>query len=235
LKHCFTLCTASLAFGLALSAAALAQPMPPAYPGPAIGVPPYEVVAIVRSAGLEPLHRPLRQGSGGYVLRALDPAGREVRVIVDGRSGRIIKVTPVPGAPQAQPLPPPVYGRPAGRIAVVPDGYGPSSRIPTSPYGLEGPPLYGPDMRLLPNAPGRPPGAGAPPHSAAPAAPPLPKPRPKVATSPATPPAAVTSPAAASPQPAAPKIEPSDGKKEANAVPAPPTASAAPGPAEFLE
>jgi len=39
----------------------------------------------------------LRQGSGGYVLRALDPAGREVRVIVDGHSGRIVKVAPVPG------------------------------------------------------------------------------------------------------------------------------------------
>jgi hypothetical protein len=101
LKHGFTLCTASsLAVGLTLSAAAVAQPVPPAHPGPAIGVPPYEVVAIVRSAGLEPLHRPLRQGPG-YVLRALDPAGREVRVIVDGRSGRIVRVAPVAGSPQA--------------------------------------------------------------------------------------------------------------------------------------
>src|SRR5262245_4620627 len=234
LRHSFTLCTATLAAGLTLSAAALAQPMPPTYPGPAIGLPPYEVVAIVRSAGLEPLHRPLRRGPG-YVLRAVDPGGREVRVIVDGHSGRILKVSPLPGPLYAAPVGPPPYGRPSGRIAMVPDGYGPNSRIPMAPPGIDGPPLYGPDMRVLPNAPGRAPAAGAPPQSAAPAGPPLPKPRPKVAGSPPSTPAPAAAPApAAKPQPAVPNSEARHSKEAASAVAAP-APSAASAPADFLE
>src|SRR5439155_4325494 len=79
-----------LALGItAAGAVDVQQPLPPPYPGAvypgyppgyAVGVPPYEVVAVVRSAGLEPLTRPLRNGPA-YVLRAVDPAGQEVRVI----------------------------------------------------------------------------------------------------------------------------------------------------------
>ena len=70
-----------LAVGLAGSAPAVAQ----AYP-PTGTLPPYEVLALVRSTGLEPVSRPVRHGPA-YVLHAVNPAGREVRVVVDARTG----------------------------------------------------------------------------------------------------------------------------------------------------
>jgi len=52
------LAAGALAFGLTTTGEATAQPVPPYYPGvgiyPAPGLPPHEVVAIVRSTGLEP-------------------------------------------------------------------------------------------------------------------------------------------------------------------------------------
>src|SRR5882724_8199936 len=94
------LCAGLLASSLTVSGAVLAQPVPPpvypgaaysgpAYPGPVYraapypgpvhpgygpGLPPYEIVAVVRSTGLEPLTRPVRNGAV-YALRALDPVG----------------------------------------------------------------------------------------------------------------------------------------------------------------
>jgi hypothetical protein len=167
-----TLCASVIA--LAINAAgADAQPAPPPvypgvpYPGYALAVPPYEVVAIVRSTGLEPLTRPWRNGPA-YVLRAVDPAGVEVRVVVDARIGRIVQVVPL--GPHYGAMPPP-HGRPYGRVGTVPDGYGPSSRIAALPPGADAPP------------PARAPAAAAAPHPSAQAAPPpLPRPRPKMAT-----------------------------------------------------
>lgn len=57
-------------------------------------LPPFEVITIVRSLGLDPLGRPVRQG-GTYVLRALDDFDREMRVVVDARSGRVLSAVPV--------------------------------------------------------------------------------------------------------------------------------------------
>src|SRR5262249_47321500 len=82
------------------------------YPGEGMILPPYEVAAIVRSTGLEPLGRPVRQGQA-YAVRAIDDAGEEVRVIVDARLGRIIKVVPLMEPRYAMPLlRPPAFGRP---------------------------------------------------------------------------------------------------------------------------
>jgi len=177
-----------LAFTLAASGAGLAQPVPPPYPGtvyPGDGMilPPYEVVAIVRSTGLEPLGRPIRQGQA-YAVHAVDDAGEEVRVIVDARLGRIVKVVPLMEPRYAMPLlRPPAFGRPPRPVAMVPDG------------GIEGP------MLNSPSAGGSAPTARAPHEPAAPAGPPLPRPRPKVASteSPPAPPAT----GAAAPQGAA--------------------------------
>jgi len=181
---------------------ALAQSLPPAYPGAVYpgmrgtGVPAYEVVAIVRSTGLEPLTRPVRNGPA-YALRALDPAGQEVRVVVDARNGRIARVVPVPGPRYVDPrygeMPP--YGRSAGRL--VPDGYGPGARVAGLPPGAEGAP---------PSA--HAPAVGSVPRPAAQSAPPpLPRPRPKSAaadSSSAAPPPPAAAPAPqASPPPAA--------------------------------
>jgi hypothetical protein len=170
------LCAALLA--LMFAGAATAQPLPPPYPGyPGYGpgLPPYEVIAIVRSLGLEPLTRPFRTGPS-YALRALDPAGQEVRVVVDARLGRVLGVVPV-GAHRALMPPPSPYGRPVGRLA--PDGYGPNSRIAGLPPGIDGPMTGDPaGAILLPRTPG----AAAAAHPSAQAGPPLPRPRPKIAS-----------------------------------------------------
>ena len=57
-------------------------------------LPPYEVNTILRSMGMSPLHRPFWR-HGRYVVRALDRAGRELRVSVDARSGQVLGVQPV--------------------------------------------------------------------------------------------------------------------------------------------
>jgi hypothetical protein len=186
LKRISVLGATALAVGLTLSAAT-AQPLPPAHPAPAVVLPPHEIVAIVRSAGLEPLHRPLRQGPG-YVLRAVNPVGQEVRVIVDGASGRIVRIIPLP--PPRYAVVPPLYAGPPGRIAMVPDGYGPSSRLPGLPPDVGAIPPLGPGVGAFPNAAERP-AAGASSRSATPT-PPLPRPRPKIATT--LPPAAASPP-----------------------------------------
>jgi hypothetical protein len=196
------LCAGLLAFGVSASERALAQPVPPYYPGAvypgpvypgyARGLPPHEIVAVVRSAGLDPLSRPMRRGPV-YALLAVDHAGQEFRVTVDARLGRVLRIVPMPGARFAAPVvvPPAPYGRPPGSIAMVPDGYGPNSRIAALPPGGEGPPESGPGLAGVPTgpghapavgaAPGHAPAVGAAPRPAAQAGPPLPRPRPKLA------------------------------------------------------
>lgn len=209
---------AVLALAAAGTDAALAQPVPPGYPGPiypgeGIGVPPYEVVAIVSSAGLEPLGRPVRQGPV-YTMRALDPSGAEVRVIVNARMGRIVRIVPVTMPHYAVPV-----VRPPGRIVMAaPGGYGPNVRMP----GAEG------------FAPGGPPGAAAtaPYDAGVQAGPPLPRPRPKLASTdtPADKPAGAASP------PAASQGAVKDGKSpETTGTTAAPAARPAPAPVEMHE
>ena len=183
-------CANLLALGIDMSGAVDAQSAPPSHDA---GVPPHEVLASVRSMGLEPLTRPARNGAA-YSLRALDPSGQEVRVVVDARRGRVLHVSPL--GPRYGVMPAP-YGRPPGRIPMVPDGYGPSSRIAEMPPGAEGPAVYGPGAGAGP--PPRAPAAAATPHPSSVQAgpPPLPRPRPKVAT--------VETPAAAKPE-AAPAV-----------------------------
>ena len=66
------------------------------------GVPPYEVLTIVRSAGLDPIGQVFRRGPT-YVLRAIDDDDREVRVVVDARDGDIVSITPVITASRERP------------------------------------------------------------------------------------------------------------------------------------
>jgi hypothetical protein len=226
----------------------LAQPLPPApvhpgaayraypgYPVPMMALPPYEIVAIVRSVGLRPLHRPFREGPT-YALRAVDAAGEEVRVVVDARFGRILRVDPVLMPPHAVPLVPPPYGRPPGRIVMLPDG--PTGRIAELPPG--GPPPAGPGHAPVvppvagpaaggpaygappPNAP-RGPAATAPRRSPAQSGPPpLPRPRPKVAANdvnatPKPPSPAATAAPAQPPPPAPPATRAAENPKPADA------------------
>jgi hypothetical protein len=146
-----------------------AQPVMPAYPAPYPGYypgaygwfPPYEVLAIVRSRGLEPLSRPRRQGPV-YALRALDPADREVQVTVDARTGRILKIAPATNAGAVappNPMPYPAEGMDAEVRNPALTG------APRSPAGLR-----------AAEAPSRPGGEAA--------LPPLPRPRPRWADAP---------------------------------------------------
>jgi len=119
-------------FGLATGGAAHAQPMP-AYPGyyPGMfgGFPPHEIVAIVRSKGLEPLGRPKREG-GAYTLRATDQSGRVVLVTVDAWRGRIVRVAPTN---RADAIAPPPYPIPPAPDRASPDGNGAHPRITAAP------------------------------------------------------------------------------------------------------
>ncbi len=170
LKQRVLFCASIFVFALMTSRPGLAQAVPPPYLGtsyPGDGaLRPYEIVAIVSSTGLEPLGRPIRQGPA-YAVRAVDAAGEEVRVIVDARLGRIVKVVPLMEPRYAMPLMRPPFGRPPRPIAMVPDG------------GVDGPLLNGPGMGGLPGGSV----AGVPRDPAAQAGPPpLPRPRPKVAS-----------------------------------------------------
>ena len=215
-----------LAVGLAATQAS-AQPLPPYYPGVAVypgyvpGLPPREVVAIVRSTGLEPLSGPMRHGLT-YSVLAADQAGREYRVIVDARIGRVLRAVPLPGPYYAGPVVPP-YGVPMGPMGA--DGYGPSSRIAAVPPAAGGAPVNAPGVAGVPG------GAGA---AAAPkvhAGPPLPRPRPKLAATDSS--APTGAPPQAAQTPAAPEGVTKETKDTTGAIPtpAPAQAPAAPAPA----
>jgi hypothetical protein len=175
-KHRILFCASVAAFALLAAQPGLAQVVPPPYPGtmyPGDGaLPPHEIMTIVRSTGLEPIGRPVRQGPA-YALRAVDPAGEEVRVIVNAYMGRIVKVVPLSGPRYAMPLMRPPFGRPPRPMAMVPDG----EFDDFTPVGR--------GAGALPAGPA----ASAPQDPAAQAGPPpLPRPRPKVAANESTPP-----------------------------------------------
>jgi hypothetical protein len=209
-----------LALGLGGMGTANAQPI---YVAPRMyepSLPPYEVVAIVRSAGLAPLTRPVRRGAD-YVLVAGTRNGAQMRVVVDAYEGDILRVTPIGamrpyGAPAAYPYDPRARMAPVGpEIKDPPRGtyrqgaYGPSA-------GYDGvppiPPRAIPSARVA-NAP-----PAVTPHAAV--KPPLPRARPGVAANqalaPPTPVAPPPAAAAAQPQavPAAPPQEPSAPKTD---------------------
>ena len=91
---------------LALSAPAAAQGYGPG------GLPPHEILTILRSTGLDPLGQPMRRGPN-YVLRAIDERDREVSVVVSARSGDVLSVTPVQTASR---MPPPRGGLTLGPL-----------------------------------------------------------------------------------------------------------------------
>ena len=82
------LASVPLLMALALQTAQ-AQPMGP--PGSTYPLAPYQVLAMVRSNGFEPLSRPLRRGAV-YWLQAISRRGQDVALTVDAVSGRILSV-----------------------------------------------------------------------------------------------------------------------------------------------
>jgi hypothetical protein len=107
----------TIVFGAALAAVILIAPSPGSAAErnakPAGVLPPFEILTVVRSAGLNPVGRPTRRGPN-YMLRAVDEFGQDVRVVVDGRMGEVISVTPVGYEPrelgrEADPMFPSIY------------------------------------------------------------------------------------------------------------------------------
>jgi hypothetical protein len=219
MNHKLIACAGLLALTAASAGPAAAQ-APAAYPA-ATGLPPHEIVAIVRSTGIEPLSRPVRHGPS-YVLHAVDPAGHPVRVIVDAKLGRIVGVVPMAhsrfGAP-VYPVPP---ARPPAGIAMVPDGYGPGARAPLAAPGADS--AYGPytGRERLPVAPGRI-STATPAEVRDGATPlPLPRPRPKLAAAESAPaetaPAATVSSAAKDVAPGSKSVSPAPAAPDAPAI-----------------
>jgi hypothetical protein len=72
--------------------------VPPPYAPPPYGyapalMPPHEVYAVLRDNGFLPLGIPRRLGSV-YEIAARGPDGEDGRLIIDGRTGRIVRFTP---------------------------------------------------------------------------------------------------------------------------------------------
>lgn len=217
MKKQLAICSGLLGLGLLVLGAAPSAQAQPIYVRPDIGspgLPPYEVISIVRSAGLTPLTRPLRRGPT-YVLLATDRRGRDLRVVVDAYAGDIVSARPVyasrydgPSGPPARMIPrEPVYG-PGAHIAPPlrdDDGdprviYGPRGNA----EGTNSPPRNLPNTRT----------ASAPPVAHPAPVTPLPRPRPSIAATQAP---AEPAPAA---QPAAPQSAPAAAPRAA-----PPAAS----------
>jgi len=70
--------------------------MPPEGPGPGYGprlLPPTEVYTIVRESGFSPLGIPQQRGLV-YTISVIDRGGDDGRLVIDARSGRIIRFMP---------------------------------------------------------------------------------------------------------------------------------------------
>ena len=108
-----------------------AQPQPNA-------LPPAEIVASVRSAGFDPLSRPVRRGSM-YVVFARDRYLMDVQVKIDARSGRVLSATRLAGTAYGGPGYE-AYDRRRYEPAPVPPGEIPSlaPRRPPRPVAIEG-------------------------------------------------------------------------------------------------
>jgi hypothetical protein len=123
---------------LALSAPVAAEQMRLAQGSAPELLPPHEVVTIVRSAGFDPLGRPVRRGPN-YVMQAVDEQDREVTLLINGRSGRVISATPFTTASRM----PPRVGTSPEPYERMPPGYIP----PPGPSGSyrPGPPVVDDD------------------------------------------------------------------------------------------
>ena len=138
MKHkllCAAAALALMAMSTPVSAPALAQAAVPDV------LPPHEIVTIVRSAGLNPIDRPVRRGMT-YVFRAIGARGQEMRVTVDARYGDVMSVAPVANvAPRLGP------GMTLGPYERVErdrdDDVGPMTLSPPGIYGSRPPPIGG--------------------------------------------------------------------------------------------
>lgn len=225
----FVFCAVMAAASAATAGPAAAQwgPYGPNRYGP-VAVPAYAVAPMLRAHGLRPVTQALQTGRY-IVVRAADPEGQIVRVLINAEYGNIIQVTPLQAAAVYAERGYPAYGPPPYRtyeertLEVDPRYSGPRADLKVEPE----PPLArneaypgpvdptGPTVIRAPRATPAPPAAQ---RSAAVTPPrtPLPRPRPAVKDTTAT---AAAKPAPEAPAAAAPPAGPqtaTDGTAPAN-------------------
>jgi hypothetical protein len=178
-----------------------------------VAVPAYAVAPTLRAHGLRPVTQALQTGRY-IVVRAADPEGQIVRVLINAEYGNIIQVTPLPPAAVYAERGYPAYGPPPYRtyeertLEVDPRYSGPRPDLKVEPE----PPLARDEAYPGPVDPTGPTVIRAPRATSAPAAAqrsaavtpprtPLPRPRPAVKNTTAT--------AAAKPAPESPAAPPS--------------------------
>jgi hypothetical protein len=205
-----------------------------------VALPAYAVAPALRAHGLRPVTQPLQTGRY-IVVRAVDPEGQMVRVLINAEYGNILQVTPLPPAAVYAERGYPAYGPPSyrsykERTYEVDPRYGaprpdlkvepepPLARNEAYPVGPTGPTVI-PAPRATP-APRAAPATGAMPAPSAMPAPaqqsaavtpprtPLPRARPAAKDATATA-AAKPGPAAAAAKPVAPQAA-TDGTAPAN-------------------
>jgi hypothetical protein len=115
---------------------------------PLVGaLPPDEIIASVRSAGFDPVSRPMHRG-GVYVLFAIDRYDVDVRVTVDAHSGRVLSAMRLAGEFRGEPG----HGDDEAMPRALPPGYGypppyerpPRFYEPAVPAPPADVPIYGP-------------------------------------------------------------------------------------------
>jgi hypothetical protein len=252
LKHRIALCAVLASLGVAEATSAQAQAIyverprgyvavsPPMVEPMVEGLPPQEILMIVRASGLRPLTQPARRG-GRYLILASDNMGGQLRVVINARTGRIVDASPANDPRFGDP---PI--RPRGLVPVP----GPQQEAealdeePPPPSDLRTPsaPPRPPRVARTTPAPQTPPPGRSSKHNLAsppdvtgsvptrPARTPLPRPRPAAATQQAAAPAPAAEAAATTPAPQAqPAVrETSPEAEQPAATPAPAAPSAAP-------
>ena len=179
------LCAAPLAW----AGEASAEPAGAAQSAAVDGLPPHEILAMVRSSGFDPVSRPVRSGRT-FTLRAFDRYDLELNLVVDARTGRVLSANEVAAPrdaarrgpmPAYDPRDAPVYGR----------IFGP----PEAGFGSPRPPGNVPAVPSVQSVPSAPSVANVKPQEKAAARTPLPRPRPYVVEATGSVPVAADAPA----------------------------------------
>ena len=179
------LCAAPLAW----AGEASAEPAGMAQSAAVDGLPPHEILAMVRASGFDPVSRPVRSGRT-FTLRAIDRYDLELNLVVDARTGRVLSANEVAAPrdaarrgpmPAYDPRDAPVYGR----------IFGP----PEAGFGSPRPPGNVPSVPSVQSVPSAPSVANVKPQEKAAARTPLPRPRPYVVEATGSVPVAADAPA----------------------------------------
>lgn len=106
---------------------------PGGYGAPAV-LPPREIYAILREAGFSPLGMPQQRGLV-YTVSALDQDGEDGRMVIDARSGRILRFMPA-------------YRMGSRMDDETMSSYGPEGGLPPAPYIRREPHASGPAPKV---------------------------------------------------------------------------------------